>query len=472
MADFRPILVLQMQRMGDLILSFPLFLWLERQFPGHPIWVVAEASFSEQLRPLSPAATYFPWSGVDFLRRESFHLILNLSIRPEAARLAYDLTAEEKFGPLAGPSGGRGGPVYIRGDWQLYRASVVKNNRHNQFHWTDLNALDVIDRARMATTCYDAPRILDPSVRKVGVFFGASEESKRPVVQFWQVLLNELLHRGLEPVLLGGPAEEPMAWEILRGFGGPVQNACGGMSLTELAALTQTLALFITPDTGPMHLAAWAGARVLNLSMGNVNAWETGPYAPGHFVLSTRASCSGCWECRHAYPYCQWKFTPKRVAFLAGRIVAGDERGLSSLRMPGVTLFRTARNPAGLYHLDTLGKEGPAGRRLLSDFWTRFFAWRFGVCDETHGRLAFAELAQACPDLAESFRAALPGLARRLSLEMSRGGLSPAFHRQAQPMLRPLTGYLELFLPNADNSPAAGRQALGLVEMLTAMTAD
>ena len=32
-----PLLVLQLQRMGDLILTFPLLLALKKRWPGHPL---------------------------------------------------------------------------------------------------------------------------------------------------------------------------------------------------------------------------------------------------------------------------------------------------------------------------------------------------------------------------------------------------------------------------------------------------
>ena len=54
----KPILVIQMQRMGDLILSFPLFLWLMRRYPGHPLWVAADPHFFRPLRPVGPAVRY------------------------------------------------------------------------------------------------------------------------------------------------------------------------------------------------------------------------------------------------------------------------------------------------------------------------------------------------------------------------------------------------------------------------------
>lgn len=47
-----PVLVLQLQRMGDLILTFPLLSRLKQRWPGHPVWVVAEPQFFRELMPL------------------------------------------------------------------------------------------------------------------------------------------------------------------------------------------------------------------------------------------------------------------------------------------------------------------------------------------------------------------------------------------------------------------------------------
>jgi ADP-heptose:LPS heptosyltransferase len=100
MAD--PVLVLQMQRMGDLILSFPFLLWLGRCYPGRQIHVVAEPAFSEPLFPVSPPAAYVSWQDAasGALDGQRYRLLVNLSIREEAAQLAGRLQAEIKVGPV------------------------------------------------------------------------------------------------------------------------------------------------------------------------------------------------------------------------------------------------------------------------------------------------------------------------------------------------------------------------------------
>ena len=208
----KPILVIQMQRMGDLILSFPLFLWLTRQYPGHPLWVMAESRFFEPLQSISPPVRYISYEDRHLVLREKFALVLNLSHRQESQELAGSLDTEELVGGYL-----RRGALRVAGAWQEYRASLVHNNRHNRFHWADMNALDVIDPSIMAETHWSAPRFMPSDVRRIGLFLASAVE-------------NDLRHclsvgpgagkRNWLPVLLGGPAER---------FVSPSADLCGGL---------------------------------------------------------------------------------------------------------------------------------------------------------------------------------------------------------------------------------------------------
>ena len=142
-----PNLIIQLQRMGDLVMSFPLLAWLKAADPTRPLWVLAEPGFFEPLMPLSPDAVFFPPEAEEQLARTPLHRVINLSHRPEAARLASRMKAEYLLGPYAS-----GEVVRIKGAWQLYRASLVHNNRHNLLHWADLNALDTVSLRSMRRT--------------------------------------------------------------------------------------------------------------------------------------------------------------------------------------------------------------------------------------------------------------------------------------------------------------------------------
>jgi lipopolysaccharide heptosyltransferase I len=74
-----------------------------------------------------------------------------------------------------------------------------------------------------------------------------------------------------------------------------VLNWAGDTTLKELAALTVLSDLFITTDTGPMHLAAAAGAKVVAL-FGPTAPWRTGPYGRSSIVVRTGIDCSPCFK--------------------------------------------------------------------------------------------------------------------------------------------------------------------------------
>ena len=463
-----PVLILQMQRMGDLILTFPLALWLTRLAPGRPVWVVGEQAFFSELMPLSPNVAYLPWEKAAELEGLTFDLCLNLCHRPEAAALAGRIVAERTLGPVQGKDGVR----YVQGAWQLYRASLVDNNRHNRFHWADLNGLDIAPLALIAGTTWNQPRALSEATGRVGLFLGASQDEKRPPAAFWAELVAQLVRRGLTPVLLGGTGEVELAARVTAQATAPCLNLCGRFKLNAFASSLATLDLLVTPDTGPMHLAAWVGLPCLNLSMGPVNPWETGPYQPGHHVLQAAMSCTGCWRCTHPVPYaCRAKFHPGRVAFLAHRLARG--KSPDGVELPGLRLGRTGRNADGLYHLEWGGAaKNDTSREAVAAFWYAYWGASFGLWDEARVAYAWAGMGQAAPAVQQSFRKAVRGVGARFALALRNPKarvLDPDFWTTPPPLLRPLTGYLHLLLQNADYGDQGFRDSLELIERLASL---
>jgi len=449
-----PILVIQMQRMGDLILSFPLLLWLRRVFPGRPVWVMAEPVFAEPLRRVSPQVRYLGYDQGAGIAKQKFHLVMNLSHRPESMELAGRLHCDRLVGGYS-----RDGVRRVEGAWQEYRMSLTHNNRHNRFHWADMNALDVVPLPVVEATRWPEPRVMPRDVRKVGLFLGASEVDKRPSARFWAGLTAELERRGYAPVLLGGPGEKALCAEVRRLAGRPVASACGTLGLDQFAYLGQTLLAMITPDTGPMHLAAWTGLRVLNLSMGPVHAWETGPYQPGHVVLRSSRSCVGCWQCRFERPFCHDAFTPARTSLVLEEMLRDGGERLARLRFPGLELHVSGRRE-GLYDLGPVSVRPRAGA-VMGAYWQAF--WRCAFLNRPDGpcRRAAAELREHHPGLAMAMKAA--------SLRYFRDLAADPLHAANQwaaypPALRSLSGYCASHLGNNDASAASRKRALGLAE--------
>ncbi|KIC77256.1 hypothetical protein DB41_CO00250 [Neochlamydia sp. TUME1] len=71
-------------------------------------------------------------------------------------------------------------------------------------------------------------------------------------------------------------------------------NLAGRTSIRELIALLKCCSIFLTNDSGPMHIAAALGVRLLAL-FGSTNEIKTGPYPQG-VVIHKHVECSPCYK--------------------------------------------------------------------------------------------------------------------------------------------------------------------------------
>lgn len=463
----RPILVLQMQRMGDLVLTFPLLGRLLSMYPGHPLWVVGEEAFFKPLMPLSPAVTYFGYEAAPGLKTHAFELAINLSHRPEAAALAGELRADALFGAYMD-----GNALRARGDWQIYRLSLTHNNRHNLYHWADLNCLDAVPARLLPKADWPLPRPLPQGKNaRIGLFLGASEAQKHPDAAFWTELCRRLLHAGHKPALLGGKAEQKLGRAVSAALKAPALDLCGHFSVRELAAFLRELDFFICPDTGPMHVAVWLGTPTLNLSLGPVNAWETGPVCPGHHALRAALDCAGCWRCTQPRHFCREAMSAASTAALILSLLSPrtpeDEGAAGALS--GLELLTSARDAHGLYDLDGAAEGAAEARMALSRFWQAWFGAVFGLLPEEAARAARQKLA---PETAGALSAAAAAFAARTARSF-RGGPAAgppdeAFWRAAPDLIHPFSGYAQMYLQNEYGSRPALARILELAERLAA----
>jgi len=74
-----------------------------------------------------------------------------------------------------------------------------------------------------------------------------------------------------------------------------VVNLAGATSLGQLSALLKKMDILITNDTGPMHIAAALGTKVVAV-FGPTNPVRTGPYGKDHTVLQADLDCSPCYR--------------------------------------------------------------------------------------------------------------------------------------------------------------------------------
>jgi len=97
-------------------------------------------------------------------------------------------------------------------------------------------------------------------------------------------------------IFTGSPDDREMVERIVTLMRhGVAENWAGKTTLKELAALAAVSDLFITTDTGSMHVAAAVGSKVLAL-FGPTAPWRTGPYGNSNTVVRSGIACSPCYQ--------------------------------------------------------------------------------------------------------------------------------------------------------------------------------
>jgi 3-deoxy-D-manno-octulosonic-acid transferase/heptosyltransferase-1 len=125
----------------------------------------------------------------------------------------------------------------------------------------------------------------------------AKWETKQWPAERFARLISALAQRKASVVITGSPQDEGPIGEILRRMGdsAEVLNLAGKTDLMDLAAIFSLSDLVLSPDTGPMHLAAAVKAPLIAL-FGPTAPWRTGPYGNNHAILRKDLPCSPCFK--------------------------------------------------------------------------------------------------------------------------------------------------------------------------------
>lgn len=436
-----PILIIQLHRLGDIILTYPLFLWLKKTYPNCPIFILGEQIFYKEIKRIFLGVHFIGLDSLPWLKQQKFSLLINLSHRRESAYLARDLKAEKKIGLIVNQQD----ELYILGRWQLYRHSLIHNNRHNSFHWCDLNSLDVIPYTLIKDTKWTIANQNKP--QKIGIFLGASTVEKTPSLDFWTDLIQNLLVRGYTPFLLGGEKERPIAKSIEQSCSLPSQaNLSGKFNLKEFTKSLSYFDLLIAPDTGPMHIAVFMGKRVLNLSLGNVSAWDTGPYLPGNFVLFPYHSCYPCWECQKNF-FCHFKIKVKDVLFFLENYPYTNKIGIVG-RKKGLFTIKTVNSSLSL-------------KEFFRNFWFFYFGYLFGLWGLNLVKENLKKIKEQ-PLLTEIWLKEIKKFIKYLTLKT----WDREYWKKTHPFFRLFTSYAMLDLENANFHPKKKKEILKHLEEL------
>jgi heptosyltransferase-2 len=321
--------------LGDAVMSLPAIRAIRQVFPHAYVAIVARpwvADLYARESSIDRVIPYAAHSGLgakrDFaamLRRERFDAAILLQNAFDAALLAWLAGIPERIGYNRDARGlllTQAIPVPEPGDiprhQRFYYLELLRRaGMIERFPADDGIRLEGIEQAREAGMAHLARLgIAGPAI---GVSPGAAYgNAKRWLPERFAAVAQSLAPAAV--VLFGSAGERPLCEtvaESLRRGGADVRNVAGETTLREFIDLAAACHLFLTNDSGAMHVASALGVPTVAV-FGATDDTTTGPAGPLARVVREHAECSPCLlrECPIDHR-CMTAVTSERTAAVA-----------------------------------------------------------------------------------------------------------------------------------------------------------
>ncbi|MFH0882772.1 MAG: glycosyltransferase [bacterium] len=396
----RPVAILNMTRMGDLLMTGPMLHRLREEWPGHELHLIAVEGFLpiasgmdvdrvisidfNKLTTLAvDAGQGHKWNlasvleefrqAIRELQAIDYEAIYNISHTRISAIVATMLNGSVHGGLHLDREGFR----RIEGRWARNWFSGNLNRGVNPFHLVDMNIgiagggyfqaekrklhYRVSGKARRECNEILESKGIDQHTRVVAVQVGASADDKRwEPEKFGRVASILMKKSGVRPVFVGTETEREWAETaaIVAGSGAVV--LAGETSLPVLAALLERSSMLITNDTGTMHLAQSVGTRSLDITLGAALSDETGPYGAGNVIIEPDIACFPCrFDTICPHYNCHSHITPELVAKVAQAMLENHSLAdsVEATESNGVHLWTTGFDADGWWRKTPLNSK-------------------------------------------------------------------------------------------------------------------
>jgi len=278
------ILVVKLSSLGDLFHALPAVAPVKAAHGAEIDWV-ANTGYAALVGRFAPVRRVIGFPRQQFLARAPAFL---RDLRAERYDLVLDLQGLMKSALVAKAARGARviGPSFHReGSRWLYNAVTGPRNKERHAIEENLDLLDHLGIARGPVTYpvrFDPPGAL-PSGPRIALLPCSRWPTKNWPPDHFAAVARALLPEA--SVFLFGAPEDRAACAAIAAAAPGVTDLCAKTSLLELGGWLGAMDLVITVDSGPMHIAAAAGARVLAV-FGATEHRRTGPYGDRHRVLT------------------------------------------------------------------------------------------------------------------------------------------------------------------------------------------
>jgi len=160
--------------------------------------------------------------------------------------------------------------------------------------------LNIGDEERAAVDALFKKRGTGLDALVIGVHPGGMPSRRWPLHRYRQVMEQDLYSLSLYFRGYRWADEVALTRELCCQMECEVIDTTGKLSVLSTAALIQRCALFISNDTGTMHIAAVLGIPQIAISAGQLNRFDSRLINPKAVVLYNRTTCSPCnhFSCR------------------------------------------------------------------------------------------------------------------------------------------------------------------------------
>lgn len=311
--DYKNILVINLMHIGDLMLVTPVLRTLRTNYPKARISLLADKKLADLVQynrhidecllidkkgrdDSLPSFIKYIWG----IRKKKFDLVINLHRNERASAIAAFSGADRIVG-YAKPG------FALLFDKVLPNLKAVKHQIHSHFDVLEQAVgIDRIDDGGLEMWLPEvAVRSADkiwqenfaPDKKVVAFNIGASWKTKRWIDTYFARCADELLAKGYGVAFFGGPMDtelvEACIAQMKHRDSGDIKVFTGKVSLGELGALLKKCALFLTTDSGPMHVGVSQNVPVVTM-FGASPVPGFYPYDARDVLIKTPEPCHPC----------------------------------------------------------------------------------------------------------------------------------------------------------------------------------
>ena len=349
----RDVLVLRLDRIGDVVMSLPALHDLRRALPEARLRL-AVGAWSQEVAQSAPVDEVLvwsaPWAG-----------------RPHEGALSLrDLRARARVLAAAPPDLAIDLQGDVRASWLMHetgaRRRVGYANTGGAYLLSDVVPLDEtvswVEQNRRAVAVVAGPPVgppvFDPLTDEQRMFATRLFETlglarKRPLVALhpsggrlvkqWDVARWAAVGRRLQEehgatvLLTGSAADQPLAAALARGLRDRAFDLTGKLGVLETMSVIAAVDLFLSPDTGPMHMACAVGTPSVSVfGPSDPRRYFSGGTDPRHLVVRHELWCAPCNLIRKPPAECAGPEPPECLREVRVETVYAAAAGLLSAR--------------------------------------------------------------------------------------------------------------------------------------------